>query len=33
MPPDPVARATAYAIEQPPGVDVGGIVIRPTVQG
>ena len=32
MPPDAVARAIAYAIEQPPGVDVGEIVIRPTVQ-
>lgn len=32
MPPDAVARAIAYAIEQPPGVDVGEIVVRPTAQ-
>lgn len=28
-----IARAVAYAIEQPDNVDVGDIVIRPTVQG
>lgn len=33
MPPEAVARAIAYAIEQPPGIDVGEIVIRPTAQG
>lgn len=33
MPPEAVARAVAYAIEQPEGVDVGEIVIRPTAQG
>ena len=33
MPPDAVARAIAYAIEQPADVDVGEIVIRPTAQG
>jgi NADP-dependent 3-hydroxy acid dehydrogenase YdfG len=27
-----VARAIAYAIEQPAGVDVNEIVLRPTVQ-
>jgi NADP-dependent 3-hydroxy acid dehydrogenase YdfG len=32
MPPDAVARAIAFAIEQPEGVDVGEIVIRPTAQ-
>ncbi|WP_411123939.1 SDR family oxidoreductase [Streptomyces sp. x-19] len=31
--PDAVARAIAFAIEQPDGVDVGDIVVRPTVQG
>lgn len=33
MPADSVARAIAYAIEQPSDVDVGEIVIRPTAQG
>jgi NADP-dependent 3-hydroxy acid dehydrogenase YdfG len=32
MPPDAVARAIAYAIGQPAGVDVGEIVVRPTAQ-
>ncbi|MEU6315233.1 SDR family oxidoreductase [Streptomyces sp. NPDC047014] len=32
MPPSAVASAIAYAIEQPPGVDVGEIVVRPTAQ-
>jgi NADP-dependent 3-hydroxy acid dehydrogenase YdfG len=31
--PDAIARAIAFAIEQPPNVDVGEIVIRPTAQG
>jgi NADP-dependent 3-hydroxy acid dehydrogenase YdfG len=31
--PDAIARAIAFAIEQPPDVDVGEIVIRPTAQG
>lgn len=31
--PDAVARAIAFAIEQPPEVEIGEIVIRPTVQG
>jgi len=30
--PDAIARAMAFAIEQPDHVDVGDIVIRPTVQ-
>jgi NADP-dependent 3-hydroxy acid dehydrogenase YdfG len=33
MPPDAVARAIAFAIEQPASVDVGEIVVRPTAQG
>jgi len=32
MPPDAVARAIAFAIDQPPDVDVGEIVVRPTAQ-
>jgi NADP-dependent 3-hydroxy acid dehydrogenase YdfG len=32
MPPDAVARAIAFAIEQPADVDVNEIVIRPTAQ-
>ncbi|MEU6990164.1 SDR family oxidoreductase [Streptomyces sp. NPDC046465] len=32
IPPDAVARAIAFAVEQPPGVDVGDIVVRPTAQ-
>jgi NADP-dependent 3-hydroxy acid dehydrogenase YdfG len=33
MPPDAIARAVAFAIEQPADVDVNEIVIRPTAQG
>ena len=33
MPPDAVARAIAFAIEQPANIDVNEIVIRPTAQG
>ncbi|MQS16967.1 SDR family oxidoreductase [Streptomyces kaniharaensis] len=33
IPPDAVARAIAFAIEQPDTVDVGDIVVRPTAQG
>ncbi|MGW8379860.1 SDR family oxidoreductase [Streptomyces sp. ODS28] len=33
MPPEAVARAIAFAIEQPSDVDVGDIVVRPTAQG
>jgi NADP-dependent 3-hydroxy acid dehydrogenase YdfG len=32
MPPEAVARAIAFAVEQPAGVDVGEIVVRPTAQ-
>jgi NADP-dependent 3-hydroxy acid dehydrogenase YdfG len=32
MPPDAIARAIAFAIEQPDAVDVNEIVIRPTAQ-
>jgi NADP-dependent 3-hydroxy acid dehydrogenase YdfG len=32
MAPDAIARAIAFAIEQPPDVDVGEIVVRPTAQ-
>jgi NADP-dependent 3-hydroxy acid dehydrogenase YdfG len=32
IPAEAIARAVAYAIEQPDNVDVGDIVIRPTVQ-
>jgi NADP-dependent 3-hydroxy acid dehydrogenase YdfG len=33
IPPAAIARAVAYAIEQPPEVDVNEIVVRPTAQG
>ncbi|MGP3770336.1 SDR family oxidoreductase [Streptomyces sp. SDT5-1] len=33
IPPDAIARAVAYAIEQPSDIDVGDIVVRPTAQG
>jgi NADP-dependent 3-hydroxy acid dehydrogenase YdfG len=33
LPPDAVARAVAFAIEQPHDVEIGDITIRPTVQG
>nr|WP_328803383.1 SDR family oxidoreductase [Paenibacillus silvestris] len=33
MPPDAIARAIAFAIEQPTDVDVGELVVRPTAQG
>ena len=32
IPPEAVARAIAFAIEQPPEVEVGDIVVRPTAQ-
>ena len=32
MPPDAIARAIAFAVEQPPDVDVNEIVVRPTAQ-
>jgi NADP-dependent 3-hydroxy acid dehydrogenase YdfG len=33
MPPGAIARAIAFAIEQPADVDVGEIIVRPTAQG
>lgn len=33
LPPEAVARAIAFAIEQPRDVEIGDITIRPTVQG
>lgn len=32
IPPEAIARAIAFAIEQPANVDVGDIVVRPTAQ-
>jgi NADP-dependent 3-hydroxy acid dehydrogenase YdfG len=32
IPPEAIARAIAFAIEQPDNVDVGEILIRPTAQ-
>jgi len=32
MPPEAVARAIAFAIEQPADIDVGEVVVRPTAQ-
>ena len=32
MPPAAIARAIAYAIEQPADVDVGEVIVRPTAQ-
>lgn len=32
IPPEAIARAIAFAIEQPADVDVGDIVVRPTAQ-
>ena len=33
MPPDAIARAIAFAIEQPNDIDVSEVVVRPTAQG
>ncbi|MFD7918992.1 SDR family oxidoreductase [Streptomyces sp. NPDC059740] len=33
IPPEAIARAIAFAVEQPDNVDVGDIVVRPTAQG
>lgn len=33
IPPEAIARAIAFAIEQPATVDVNEIVVRPTAQG
>ena len=32
IPPDAVARAIAFALEQPPEVEIGDLTIRPTTQ-
>jgi NADP-dependent 3-hydroxy acid dehydrogenase YdfG len=32
LPPEAVARAIAFAMEQPQDVEIGDITIRPTVQ-
>jgi NADP-dependent 3-hydroxy acid dehydrogenase YdfG len=32
IPPDAIARAIAFAIEQPADVDVSEIIVRPTAQ-
>ena len=32
IPPDAIARAIAFAIDQPADVDVGEIIVRPTAQ-
>ena len=32
MPPEAIARAVAFAIEQPADIDVGEIIVRPTAQ-
>ena len=33
IPPDAIARAIAFAIEQPADVDVNEIIVRPTARG
>jgi NADP-dependent 3-hydroxy acid dehydrogenase YdfG len=33
IPPEAVARAVAFAVEQPDDVEIGDITIRPTIQG
>jgi NADP-dependent 3-hydroxy acid dehydrogenase YdfG len=33
VPPEAIARAIVFAIEQPPDVDVNEIIVRPTAQG
>jgi NADP-dependent 3-hydroxy acid dehydrogenase YdfG len=33
LPPEAVARATTFAIEQPQDVEIGDMTIRPTMQG
>jgi NADP-dependent 3-hydroxy acid dehydrogenase YdfG len=33
LPPEAVARAVAFVIEQPHEVEIGDLTIRPTVQG
>jgi NADP-dependent 3-hydroxy acid dehydrogenase YdfG len=33
LPPSAIAAGIAYAIDQPGGVDVNEIIVRPTLQG
>jgi len=33
LPPEAIARAIAFAIEQPADVDVSEVIVRPTAQG
>ena len=33
MPPDAIARAIVFAIEQPSDIEVGEVIVRPTAQG
>jgi NADP-dependent 3-hydroxy acid dehydrogenase YdfG len=33
LPPEAIARAIVFAIEQPPDVDVNEIIVGPTAQG
>jgi NADP-dependent 3-hydroxy acid dehydrogenase YdfG len=33
LPPNAIARAIAFAIEQPDDVDVNELIVRPTAQG
>ena len=33
LPPEAIARAVVFAIEQPHDVEIGDITVRPTVQG
>ena len=33
MPADAIGRAIAFAIEQPPDIEVGEVIIRPTAHG
>lgn len=32
MPPEAIARAIAFAIEQPDDIDVNEVIVRPTAQ-
>jgi NADP-dependent 3-hydroxy acid dehydrogenase YdfG len=32
IPPEAVAEAIAFAVDQPSGVEIGEIIVRPTVQ-
>lgn len=33
MTPDAIARAIRYALEQPEGVDINEVIVRPTAAG